>query len=193
MKRRCVVCGSPCPPGRMTCSEDCHEKFVHEVEEEFGKYKKVVDMATGKAYRVPTREIIERGLKHSDLERYPEWRDEQEFIDRVLQVLRSSAIYLVVVNSGYARTLRDPRDSEHHMLVEQTIAAKEANKPTIVILKTDTNKADRETIFEALEGCDIVGVLECDFELGSESSQRLMSQLKGLLEKIGTRSGKEKE
>ena len=32
-------------------------------------------MVTGKAYRVPTRDIIEKGLKQGDLKNYPEWRD----------------------------------------------------------------------------------------------------------------------
>lgn len=72
---RCIICGDPCPPGRATCSEDCHEKFVHLVEEEFGKYKKVVDITTGKAYRVPTRFIIEEGLKYEQLKEFPEWSE----------------------------------------------------------------------------------------------------------------------
>jgi hypothetical protein len=40
----------------------------------FGEFKKVVDAVTGKAYRVPTRDIIEKGLRHADLVKYPEWK-----------------------------------------------------------------------------------------------------------------------
>ena len=71
--RYCIVCGGPCPPGRVTCSEACHEAFVRMVEEAFGKYKKVIDVETGKAYRVPTRFIIEHGLRHDQLKEFPEW------------------------------------------------------------------------------------------------------------------------
>ena len=59
----------------MTCSDDCHEKLVYVLEKEYGIYKKVVDLETGKTHKVPTRDIIERGLKHTDLKNYPEWRE----------------------------------------------------------------------------------------------------------------------
>ena len=72
----CVICGRPRPPGRMTCGrDDCHEKFVAQMETEFGHFKKVVDVTTGKVYRVPTRDIIERGLRFQDLPNYPEWKE----------------------------------------------------------------------------------------------------------------------
>jgi len=67
----CLICGGPCPPGRATCSEDCHKKLVDNLEREFGRYKKVTDMTTGISYRIPTREIIERGLRQQNLRRYP--------------------------------------------------------------------------------------------------------------------------
>lgn len=53
-----------------------HEEFVALLEKTFGKYKKVVDATTGIAYRVPTRYIIEHGLKQTELHRFPLWVDE---------------------------------------------------------------------------------------------------------------------
>jgi len=41
----------------------------------FGAYKKVIDLETGRAHRVPTREIIEKGLRQVDLKNYPEWEE----------------------------------------------------------------------------------------------------------------------
>ncbi len=38
----------------------------------------MVDTVTGKAHRVPTRDIIEKGLKYRDLKNYPEWRDDED-------------------------------------------------------------------------------------------------------------------
>ena len=70
----CWICGSPCIGARLvTCSDECHEKLVDRMEHEFGIYKKVVDLETGKTHRVPTRDIIEKGLRQQDLRRYPEW------------------------------------------------------------------------------------------------------------------------
>lgn len=75
--RFCVVCGKPFLRGRFyTCSEDCHRKLVDDLVARFGEFKRVVDAETGKTYKVPTRDILEKGLKHEDLVKYPEWKGE---------------------------------------------------------------------------------------------------------------------
>ena len=71
----CLICGAPCSPGRLTCSDVCHEKLVYRLEQEYGIYKKVVNLETGKTHKVPTRWIIENGLRQIDLKNYPEWRE----------------------------------------------------------------------------------------------------------------------
>ena len=73
----CVICGKFCPQNYVTCSDTCHEIFVHKMEQEVGGYKKVVDMVTGKAHRVPTRYIIENGLKQMELKNFPEWESNE--------------------------------------------------------------------------------------------------------------------
>ncbi len=57
---------------RVTCSDRCHERFVEELEREFGAVKIVVDEATGKRHLVPTRTIIERGVRQDELHNFPE-------------------------------------------------------------------------------------------------------------------------
>lgn len=42
-----------------------------------GGYKKVTDMVTGKTHRVPTRYIIEKGLKQTELKNFPEWESNE--------------------------------------------------------------------------------------------------------------------
>ena len=71
----CIICGSPTAERRITCSETCHEVFVRAMEKEFGIFKKVIDIDTGKSYRVPTRHIIEHGLKQNELKTYPLWEE----------------------------------------------------------------------------------------------------------------------
>ncbi len=44
------------------------------LEREFGTFKKVTDLETGKTYTVPTRDLIEKGLRQQDLKDYPETR-----------------------------------------------------------------------------------------------------------------------
>lgn len=56
----------------MTCSPACHEKLVTQFEKEFGETKRVTSIKTGKTHLVPTRHIIEHGLKESELGKFPE-------------------------------------------------------------------------------------------------------------------------
>lgn len=63
--------------GRITCSEKCHEDFVAACEDKFGKVKKIIDETMMIAYKVPTRDIIEKGIKWEDLSGYPLWDDEK--------------------------------------------------------------------------------------------------------------------
>jgi hypothetical protein len=75
--RKCFICGKLYEGGReMTCSDACHAELVTRLIAEFGEFKKVVDQTTGTAYRVPTREIIEKGIRWRDLSRYPKWEEE---------------------------------------------------------------------------------------------------------------------
>ncbi len=71
---KCSICGAPSGVKyRLTCSDVCHEEFILRLEKRFGVYKKVVDLETGKTHKVPTRDIIEKGLKQEDLKNYPEY------------------------------------------------------------------------------------------------------------------------
>lgn len=70
----CLICGKLYEPGsELTCSDNCHEELVKRLIAEFGEFKKVVRASTGVAYKVPTRDIIECGLKEQDLDQYPLW------------------------------------------------------------------------------------------------------------------------
>lgn len=70
---KCVICEAPCVQGKITCCDDHHEEFIQKMETQFGTYKKVLDMDTGATFKVPIRDIIEKGLKQQDLKNYPEW------------------------------------------------------------------------------------------------------------------------
>jgi len=78
MTQECFVCGKLYDQGReLTCSDACHDELASRLIAEFGEFKKVVDQTTGTAYRVPTRDIIEKGIKWRDLNRYPLWEEER--------------------------------------------------------------------------------------------------------------------
>lgn len=72
----CIICGNFYTDGRdLTCTQPCHDQLVNHLVAQFGAFKKVVRMSTGVAYKVPTRDIIEKGIKEQDLDRYPLWED----------------------------------------------------------------------------------------------------------------------
>ncbi len=71
---KCYICGDPCTiPGTITCTPFCHEKLVDRLVIRWGEFKKVVQESTGVAYKVPTRDIIEKGIREQDLDQYPVW------------------------------------------------------------------------------------------------------------------------
>ena len=54
----------------------CNRKeMVRHLITESGEFKKVVRASTGVAYKVPTRDIIEKGIRAQDLDQYPKWED----------------------------------------------------------------------------------------------------------------------
>jgi len=74
----CVICGIPHANGRdLTCSQKCHDELVSTLIARFGEFKKVVRVHTGKAYKVPIRDILEEGIREQDLDRYPLWEEER--------------------------------------------------------------------------------------------------------------------
>ncbi len=54
------------------------QQYLKELENQFGKYKKITLITTGKSYKVPTRDILTVGVKGTDLEKYPEWEEKDE-------------------------------------------------------------------------------------------------------------------
>ena len=72
----CLVCQQLYNGGReLTCSDECQEELVRRLIAEFGEFKKVVRASTGIAYKVPTRDIIEKGVREQDLDQYPLWEE----------------------------------------------------------------------------------------------------------------------
>jgi hypothetical protein len=72
----CVVCGTPFEAvNKVTCSQECHDKFVRMMEFKYGPTKKIIRETTGEAFRVPVRDIIEKGVREQDLDQYPKWVD----------------------------------------------------------------------------------------------------------------------
>ncbi len=71
----CPACGSTIPLARgraFTCDEACHGKWIEALIAQFGETRPITSLETGKTHAVPTRVILEKGIKGSDLVTYPE-------------------------------------------------------------------------------------------------------------------------
>ena len=70
-----TICDTPMATinGQTTCSNPCHELLVAFIEATYGRYKKIGRASTGQFFRVPTRDLIEKGIKESELDQYPPW------------------------------------------------------------------------------------------------------------------------
>ena len=77
----CVICGTSYTNGRvLTCSQKCHNELASTLIARFGEFKKVVQAHTGVAYKVPTRDILEKGIREQDLDQYPLWEEEKSSV-----------------------------------------------------------------------------------------------------------------
>ena len=70
----CVICDTPYFGGRQfTCSEACHDEMIRRLIEKYGEFRMVVRMKTGETFKVPTRDILEKGVREQAIDRYPHW------------------------------------------------------------------------------------------------------------------------
>lgn len=73
---KCCICDREYESGReLTCSDECHGELANRLIARFSEFKKVVRQSTGIAYKVPTRDILEKGIREQDLDRYPIWKE----------------------------------------------------------------------------------------------------------------------
>ena len=76
----CSACGKTYPlvQGKrlLTCGQECHGEIVGRMVAVLGEFRQVVDAETGLAHRVPTKDVLENGLRHADLAKYPLWEEQ---------------------------------------------------------------------------------------------------------------------
>jgi len=80
---KCCIFDREYESGReVTCSDRCHQEMARRLIARFGEFKKVVRQSTGVAYKVPTRDIIEKGIREQDLDQYPIWSSNEDMPER---------------------------------------------------------------------------------------------------------------
>jgi len=75
-RERCPYLVKATVHGAESAEVECNrEELVRHLIEQFGEFKKILRMTTGEAFKVPTRDIIEKGIREQELDQYPRWED----------------------------------------------------------------------------------------------------------------------
>jgi len=75
--------------------------------------------------------------------------------------LRMSDYFLLIGSESYVTSLEDPSDSEHIKLLSQIMAAKDANKPVIILWVKGVSWLSKSKLRTALKGMNLIGEHEC--------------------------------
>ena len=106
----------------------------------------------------------------------------EDMISSSREGIRESGIFLALGTKDYVRSIRDPYDEEHHLIIEQIAYAKSLGKPAAILMEVSLTSEDEETIKESLEGMDIIGVFK--FESGNdESMESTVIQMRKAIDK----------
>lgn len=82
--------------------------------------------------------------------------------------IRDSELFIALGMKNFARSIRDPEDEDHHLIVEQIAYAKSLVRPAVILMDVSLASEDEKTVRDALEGMDVIGVFK--FESGNEES-----------------------
>ncbi|GAG99981.1 unnamed protein product, partial [marine sediment metagenome] len=92
----------------------------------------------------------------------------EDLISSSRAAIRESELFIALGTKNYVRSIRDPDDEGHHLIVDQITYAKSLGKPAAILLEVSLTSEDEKTVRDALEGMEIIGVFK--FESGNEES-----------------------
>ena len=83
--------------------------------------------------------------------------DGDNFRRAAIGPLRASDYFVILGSESYVKSLEDPHDSEHVLLLSQIMAAKDANKPVIILWIKSISELSKSKLRTALKGMNVVG------------------------------------
>lgn len=107
----------------------------------------------------------------------------EEHISSSREGIRQSDAFLVLGTENYARSIRDPDDVDHHLIIEQITYAKSLGKPAAILMEASITDEDEKTIRHGLSGMEIIGVFNFDSK-NDESLKLAVTQIKKAIENM---------
>ncbi len=86
------------------------------------------------------------------------------FHDAAITPLRESDYFVLIGSESYVKSLEDPSDPEHVKLLSQIMAAKDANKPVIVLWIKEIQEFSKAKLRTILKGMNVIGEHESTLE-----------------------------
>jgi len=87
--------------------------------------------------------------------------DGDTFREAAIGPLRMSDYFLIIGSEHYIKSLEEPHDVEHLVLLSQIMAAKDANKPVIILWVKGVSELSKSKLRMALKGMNLIGEHEC--------------------------------
>ena len=91
-----------------------------------------------------------------------------------------SDLFVVIGTENYVRGLRDPTDSDHHLITEQVIIARHFCKPVILLIDTHMDKKDKDYLVDYFKGFKIVDKLPLNHKVDEATKEEIVVRLIGL-------------
>jgi len=95
----------------------------------------------------------------------------KELIRRSREGIQESPFFVALGTRDYAKSIRNPSEEDHHLIIEQIAYAKSLGRITAILMDESLSEEDKQTIRDALKGMNIVG--EFPFKMGDEKSMEL--------------------
>ncbi len=83
--------------------------------------------------------------------------DGDNFREASIGPLRMSDYFMILGSEHYVKSIEDPNDIEHIVLLSQIFAAKEANKPVIILWIKGVSELNKSKLRTALNGMNLIG------------------------------------
>ncbi len=106
--------------------------------------------------------------------------DGDNFREAAIGPLRMSDYFVIVGSEHYVKSLEDPLDSEHVVLLSQIMAAKDANKPVIILWIKNITEISKDKLRNTLKGMNVIGEHE---DTGNFTTQEDIDAIIKIMEK----------